>query len=208
MAKLPPPPPPEALAELGPDMVALAPHTVLWRIAPTAGEHVLAWNVMRGYGPTTARFDPHPPPPGEGSGERVLYLALAVQTCVAEVFQDTRVVNRRRRAPYLTGFRPRRTLGLLDLAGTWPTRAGASQALNSGPTELSRAWARAIRAAFPALDGLWYPSSMNGNEPSVALFAPAADALPDEPLISVPLAHPGLAEALAAAAQAVGYLLL
>lgn len=163
---------------------------------------------MRTYGPTTARFDPHPPPPGESSGERVLYLALDVHTCLAEVFQRTRVVNRRRRSPYLTGFTGTRPLRLLDLAGTWPTRAGTSQALNSGRTDISRAWARAIRAAFPDLDGLWHPSSMNANQPCLALFAPAVDALPDDPRLSLPLSHPRLAVALADAAARIGYRLL
>jgi hypothetical protein len=209
VAKLPHPPPAATLAAVGPDLVAVARHTVLWRMHHTSGPHVLAWNAMRAYGPVaTARFDPHPPPPGAGSGERVLYVGLDVQTCLAEVFQRTRVVNRRRGAPYVTGFSLTRTARLLDLSGSWPTRAGASQALNSGRTDVSRMWARAIRTAFPKIDGVWYPSSMNGNQPCVALFGPAADALPAAPKLSLPLSHPGLTTALARAATAVGYAFL
>lgn len=194
--------------EIGPDILAVAAQTVLWRIHATAGEHVLPWNVMRTFGPTTARFDPHPPPPGDRSGELVLYLAVDVQTCLAEVFQRTRVVNRRLRSPYLTSLNCTRVVRLLDLSGTWPTQAGASQALHSGRTDVARGWARAIRAAFPDLDGLWHPSSMNANRPCVTLFAPANDALPADPRLSLPLAHPGLASALAGAAARVGYRLL
>lgn len=163
---------------------------------------------MRAYGPTTARFDPHPLPPGDRSGELVLYLASNVQTCLAGVFQRTRVINRRWRSPYLTGLNCTRAIRLLDLSGAWPTKASASQALNSGRTDVARAWARAIRAAYPELDGVWYPSSMNGNRPCVALFAPGRDALPVDPRLSLPMAHPGLAAPLADAAARIGYRLL
>ena len=210
MAKLPAPPPVDELVALGPDVVAVATHTVLWRIHGTSGPHALPWNQLRGFGPLdSARFDPHPLPASEDSGEGVLYLALDVATCLAEVYQRTRTIARRRGAPYLTGMRLTRTVQLLDLTGTWPTRAGASMALCSTPRrDLSRQWARALRSAYPSLDGLWHPSSMHGNDPCVTLWPPASDALPDRPEVSVPLAHPALAPALAAAAEDLGYRLL
>ncbi len=210
--KLPAAPEPAALREIGThdeDVVAVVPHTVLWRVHATAGGHVLPWNRLRHFGPLPGcRFDPHEPPPHEQAAG-VLYLALDVPTCLAEVFQDTRIVNRHDRAPYLTGFRLTRTVRLLDLGGTWPTRAGASQAINStGRRAVTRGWARSIRGAFPGLDGLWHPSSMNAGLPCVTLFETAADALPASAVVSLPLAHPALAGALAAAADSLGYGLL
>ena len=64
----------------------MVPHTVLWRIHATAGEHVMPWNRLRHFGPLDGRFDPHAPPPHEQVAG-VLYLALDVPTCVAEVYQ-------------------------------------------------------------------------------------------------------------------------
>jgi hypothetical protein len=210
-AKLPDPPSPQqlrALARQDDDVLAVATHTVLWRIHATTGGHVVPWNQLRRFGPLDGRFDPHQPPPHE-QAEGVLYLALDAPTCLAEVFQSTRVVNRTDRAPYLTGFRLTRTVRLLDLHGTWITRAGGSQAVNtSARRALTQAWARAIRAAHPELDGLWHPSSMYAGRPCVTLFERAADALPEQAEVSLPLSHPALADALAVAAAEVGYLVL
>jgi hypothetical protein len=191
------------------DVLAVASHTVLWRVHATTGEHVVQWNRMRHFGPLVGcRFDPHEPPPHEQPAG-VLYLAIDVASCIAEVYQATRVVNRLDRAPYLTGLRLTRTVRLLDLHGTWPTRAGASQAINStGRRDVTRGWARAIHQAFPTLDGLWHPSSMNAGEPCVTLFETAEDALPDEAVVSVPLSHPTLADALATMTDTLGYTLL
>lgn len=211
MVKVPDPPSVAELVALGPDPVAVIAQTVLWRIHGTTGPHAVAWNRLRTAGPLpSARWDPHPDGPVvEGSGEGVLYLALDVPTCLAEVYQTTRTIARRRASAYLTGLRLTRTVTLLDLTRTWPTRAGASMALCSTPRrDVSRAWARAIRAAYPTLDGLWHPSSMHGNDPCVTLWAPAADALPDRPEVSLPLAHPALTAALAGAAADLGYRLL
>ena len=210
-SKLPTAPSAAALREVGTrdeDVVAVVPHTVLWRIHATTGGHVVPWNRVRHFGPLDGRFDPHEPPPREQAAG-VLYLALDVGTCVAEVFQATRVVNRQDRSPYLTGLRLTRTVHLLDLEGVWPTRAGASQAINStGRRDVTRGWARSIHAAFPALDGLWHPSSMNAGLPCVTLFETAQDALPAEAEVSVPLSHPALADALAKTADGLGYSLL
>jgi hypothetical protein len=210
--KLPPSPGVEAVREVGTrddDVLAVASHTVLWRIHATAGEHVTPWNQMRHFGPLPGcRFDPHDPPPHEQAAG-VLYLAIDVATCVAEVYQLGRAVNRHERSPYLTGLRLTRTVRLLDLSGTWPTRAGASQAINSsGRRDVTRGWARSIHQAFPTLDGLWHPSSMNGLQPCVTLFETAQDALPAEAEVSLPLSHPALADALAKVADELGYLLL
>ncbi|MDX6255150.1 MAG: hypothetical protein QOJ11_1484 [Frankiales bacterium] len=210
--KLPPAPAANILREIGTrddDVLAVASHTVLWRIHATAGEHVVPWNELRHFGPLPgSRFDPHEPPPHEQRAG-VVYLAVDIATCVAEVYQATRTVNRQDRSPYLTGLRLTRTVRLLDLHGTWPTRAGASQALNStGRRDVTCGWARSIHQAFPVLDGLWHPSSMNAGLPCVTLFETAQDALPDEAEVSLPLSHPSLADALAKVADNLGYTLL
>lgn len=209
MAKLPPPPEPGALAtRTPPEVVAVTRITTLWRIYGTAGPHAGRWDRFRHYGPVaTARFDHHRLPPA-AQPRAVLYAALAIQTCVAEVFQDTRVIDRRRRGAWLVGFGLAREVHLLDLSGTWPTRAGASQAISSGPRDLARAWARAISDAYPDLDGLWYRSSMDGGRPAIALNERVEGDLRRQPSVHVPLTHPGLELPLARMARTLGYLLL
>ena len=46
---------------------------------------------------------------------------------------DTRVIDRTAHDPWLVAFELLQPLNLLDLTGVWPTRAGASMALNTGP---------------------------------------------------------------------------
>lgn len=202
MVKLP-------LAPAGPlvlapeDLHVLRTDTALWRIHATAGPHVTPWDRLRYVGPTTSRFDPQPPPQALSS-RGVSYAALDVVTVVAEAFQQTRVVDVVWRAPYLTGWLPSRDLALLDLTGTWPIRNGASHVLTTGPKRVCRAWARAIDARWPDLDGLWTLSTMTGR-PSVALFTAAADSFPRRPAFSRPLSSPALAGALGQAAAEIGY---
>lgn len=105
------------------------------------------------------RFDQHDSPPRQQS-RGILYAAELGPACVAEVFQDTRTIDRRRRAPWLVVFELARDLDLLELSSVWPTRMGASQTINSGPRPRARSWSQSIYAAFPDLDGLLYPSSM------------------------------------------------
>jgi hypothetical protein len=209
LAKLPPPPDPSGLAaRAGPDLVAITRVTVLWRLYETTGPHPRQWNEFRHFGPVaTGRFDHHVLPPAD-QPRAVLYAGLSVQTCIAEVFQDTRVIDRARRGLWLAGFRLTRELGLLDLSGAWPTRAGASQAISSGRRDRARAWARTIHSAYPGVEGLWYRSSMDGGRPAVALNERAEAALAPHPEVHVPLAHPGLALPLARIGRTLGYLLV
>lgn len=178
--------------------------TVLWRLHRTSGEHVTAWNRLRYWGPaSTMRFDPHEPPTSL-QGRGVTYAALSVPTVLAEVFQQTRVINLRRGAPYLTAWSPAREPALLDLTGTWPIRAGASYALNTHRRDHCRAWARAVHTARPDFDGLWHHSSMTGAE-TVTLFTHASNTFPDRPRLSLPLDHPGMRGHLLAAAADIAY---
>jgi hypothetical protein len=209
MDNLPLPPGAVALAaRTPPEAVAMTRVTTLWRIYGTAGPHAGLWARFRHFGPvSTARFDHHLPPPAE-QPRAVLYAALAIQTCVAEVFQDTRVIDRRRRGAWLAGFRLAREVHLLDLSGTWPTRAGASQAISSGPRDSAQAWARSIYEAYPDLEGMWYCSSMDGGRPAVTLNERAEIALLRQPDVNLPLTHAGLELPLARMGRSLGYLLV
>ncbi|TDC89342.1 RES domain-containing protein [Saccharopolyspora aridisoli] len=196
------------------DVIAVPSGTRLARVFTSAGNHPQHWNSFRYAGPLPhARFDPHLPNSQGGPTitreHGVLYFSLSVQTCIAEVYQATSTVDRSTRSPHLVLFRPRRTLRLLDLTGLWPTRAGASQAISSGPKSRTQAWARAIRASYPELDGLWYRSAMDSGKPSVCLWEPPADtALPDSPDVLLPLNHPGLDVPLGRVCQELSYTLL
>ena len=203
MVKLPQPPPPADL-ERHEDDLRRVDSELLWRMHRTAGAHVVAWDQLRYFGPIdTMRFDPHDPPP-HTQAKGVGYSALDLPTILAEVFTQTRFINRTRGAPYLTGWVPTRQLTLLDLAGGWPIRNGASYTINTGRKDHCRAWARAISDAWPNLDGLWHHSSLTGR-PIVTLFAPGANSFPRAPSFSSPLSHPGLFPALQTAAGEINY---
>jgi hypothetical protein len=215
VAKFPWPPPAGRLREIrrDDDIVAVAPMSALARIYLAGGRYPSTWNAFRTVGPVAAaRFDPHPPTddgvPQDAPGCGVLYAAVELQTCVAESFQAARVVDRRTGRPWLAVFRPTRVLRLLDLTGTWPTRAGASQAISSGPRDRARAWARTIHQAYDDIDGLWYRSSMDSGHPAACLWEPARDAVAPSPWANLPLDSPGLTLPLARVCRALGYQLL
>ena len=193
--------------------------TRLWRCYAQEGNHPGRWDQFRTFGPlASARFDPQPLPPGESS-RGVIYLALDIPTAIAETFQGTRTINRFRREPWLVGLDLARDVSLLDLGGGWPTRAGASQAINSGRKDHARSWAVAIYEEYDRLDGILYPASMLGSirdaagKPAsdgrgVALFERATNAVPRSPAQHHPLSHPGLTVALDRIAIQIGYRLL
>jgi hypothetical protein len=128
---------------------------------------------------------------------------------LAEVFQQTRVIHRENRQPWLVGLRLATAVRLLDLSGAFPTRAGASMGLMSGPRSVGRNWARGFHRAYPALQGLYYPSSMHANRPALVLNerAEAAGAIPDIPQFHRALADPALLTVLKNAALEVGFAL-
>ena len=168
---------------------------------------------MRRFGPTNARFDPQQDPPHD-QDRAVLYTAGSLATALAEAFSATRVIERSRDYPWLASFALAEPLRLLDLAGDWPTRAGASQAISSGRKDIARLWAQAVYEEYD-VDGILYPSSMSGrrrrrNDPPMhglafALFDGATPALPAHPLMHLPLSHPGLDAALGEVAERYGY---
>jgi hypothetical protein len=156
---------------------------------------------IRFFGPTNARFDHQDDP--QRQPQRHLYAALSPLT-YCRGFRR-RVVDRGARQPWLVGFDIVQDLQLLDLCGTWPTRAGASMAINTGPRPRARRWSRLIHATYANIEGLRYPSSMNANEPSVALYERAQSAVLGVAVFNRALADPALAPRLGSAAATIGY---
>lgn len=211
MAKLPLPPADLARVGIGADEVRTLPVDQLWwRLHRTRGPHALAWNQLRHYGPVDARFDPHEPPPRRHESTGVWYAAATPRTCIAEVFGRTRTLITDSDY-HLTSGRLTEPVTVLDITGetghgAWATRAGASMALATGRHDYTRAWARAIVAAFPDLAGIAYRAAMDGGL-AIALFGPAAPALPTDALTSRALADPALSARLATVCEQIGYTL-
>jgi len=207
---LPEPPSADRLREIGirdDEICVVEPTEVWWRVHRTEGSFVLAWNEYRYYGPVL-RFDPHPRPARWHTEHAVWYVSSTPDAALTEAFQGDRTIDRIRERPYLTGLSFTRPLRLLDLAvdssGAWATRAGGTFAISTAPHSITQRWARLIVEAFPELDGLRYNSRFGGH-PCSALFLPAITAMPDRPIMSVPLTHPGLVSRVAAAARRLGY---
>lgn len=186
--------------------------SLLWRIYSAAGAFPAAWNGFRTWGPhARMRFDHHLP----GSDGRpvhqeraVLYGAFSIETCLAEYFQTTREIDPiHPDRPTLTQFVIRRPLHLLNLHGDWVTRAGASLAMSTGPRDRTRRWSRVLHEMYPAMDGLYYGSSMNAGGCSFVLNERARDALPTDPLLNLGLEDIRLLPVLMNAGAKLGYAL-
>jgi hypothetical protein len=201
VAKFPEPPDLSAVAA---DWIIVPAGHELWRIYLRGGRHAAPWNHFRTYGPVDARFDHHDPPP-RVQRQGILYAAEQIRTCLAEVFQRRRHIDTRFGEPWLVGFALAAPVRLLNLTGSWPTRAGASMAINSGPRPRARRWSRAVYAAYGSAQGLYYASSMDANAPAVALYERARSALPARPFFHRALADPLLLPALAGVADDLGY---
>ncbi|MEV8195403.1 MULTISPECIES: RES family NAD+ phosphorylase [Rhodococcus] len=209
-------PPPPSIAQLR--AAGLLPKEVLewqsseivWRIHRTTGSYVLPWNALREFGPIL-RFDQYPLPRGDHPGYGVRYGASSPRGALAEAFQSARVIDRHRGDPYLTGVRFTRVLRLLDVSGigggAWATRVGGNHALDSAPHRLSQHRARTIHRAHTDLGGIIYRGRFAGST-SVAVVERASDAFPQCPVLSLPLSHPGLADAVDAAAYELGYVVV
>ncbi len=207
---LPVPPSIDVLQRLGllpGEIIELIENHRIWRVHRTAGEHVLAWNAPRTFGPIL-RFDHHPLPRGEYRDYGIWYGADSSRGALAEAFQSTRVIDSRRGTPFLTGFRPTRILRLLDLSGladgAWVTRVGGNYAIDSAPHGRTQHWARTIHRAYRDVDGIAYRGRFAGSL-CFALFERAVNAFPARPDLSLPLWHPELADPIATAAHQLGY---
>jgi hypothetical protein len=201
------PPPPRELPKLRRrDIATLAAGTLCWRVYRTSAPHPTTWAEFRHHGPTaTGRFDHQEPPPHDDPTRGISYLALDAIGALAESFQGTRLIDRRRQGPWLVGFELTEALELLDLTRLWPTRAGASQAIATGRRSAAQAWSRAIYRSYPSVAGVLYRSSMAGGSSNLALYERAIPAIPAKPAIHLPLTHPGLSLPLARAAARLGY---
>jgi hypothetical protein len=140
----------------------------------------------------------------EDAERAILYGALDAPAAFAEAFQDTRLMDRVRDRPWFACFELAVDAPMLDLTGSWPTRAGASQAIASGRRDRAQAWSRQIHAAYPTVAGLVYPSAMAGASVNVAFYERAAGCLPSHPALNIPLSHPGLEAALNRVADRFG----
>lgn len=211
MPKFPLPPAPEVLRGIPLGLRRLEAGTRVWRLYFRGEPHPGRWNLLRGFGPTTARFD-HQVPDAAGApweqDRAIQYLALDGITPLAEVFQDTRVIDRTARSPWLVAYDLARDLELLDLTGTFPTRAGASMLINCGSRPRARLWSRAFYAAYPEIKGLYYASCMYGGSPSLALYERGAGAIPAHPVFHRALADKAMRLTLRNAAARINYFLL
>lgn len=137
----------------------------------------------------------------------MLYCASSAVTCFAEVFQQTRRIDRVRDAPWMAIFELQRAVRLLDLTGTYPTRVGASMAINTGSRVRAPEWAQRFYEAHEDLHGIYYASSMHANQPAIVLSdrAEKTEALPPHPRFNRALADDALLNVLKHAATALGY---
>lgn len=217
MAKFPHSPGVAALARLSPATVTLGVGTALARVYFTRSAHASAWNEFRYVGPLNSRWDHHVPnAAGAADGEAVLqkrgiyYAAVDAKTCLAEVFQDTRRIDRAFQSPWLVVFKTVQALELLDLRGDFATRMGASMSIHSGNRARARGWARDLYEAYPQLQGILYAASMQSGAPALALNERAlkpGPLFPAHPEFHRALADDVMLDPLKDVAQAVGYAL-
>lgn len=212
MAKCPHPPGVAALARLTPAIRTLEPGSRLARVYYSRGRHPLRWDEFRHFGPLSSRWDHHLSARNDLAtmqDRSVYYAATDARTCLAEIFQHGRRIDRAAQAPWLVIFELAQPLSLIDLSGDFVTRMGASMAIHSGPRARARHWARELYEAFPALDGIFYASSMNGGAPALALTdrAEKRSVFPSHPLFHRALADDVLLDALKYAASSLGYAL-
>jgi len=206
-AKLPKGPPAD-LAQRRPEWYSWPQGRPLWCIADGKGRYARRFGEMRSFEPLrSARFDPHPEPPGISPSEKVLYVAGDLLTAIAERYQRSRaVILGEATSPIVYSWSTMRPLRLVDLTGAGATRLGASQALTTGPRSVARRWAHAIHAAWPDADGLYYRSSMSARE-CAACWGPAADSFPSKPALAIPIDFPSeeFQDLLQAACAELGY---
>lgn len=200
--------PPDAgrLRSVGLRTHVLPVSTVLWRIHYTGTPHPAAWNRIRTWGPVdVCRWDPHPVPEGDHAPLGAAYFALNLQTCLAEVFQDSRFVDVDTGTPYITAFRSSRQLRLADLAGGgWLFEAGAKASVAFGDRGLSRQWARAIHDVWPGIDGIRSTSAPLGDS-NIVVASWTNDVFPPAPETSVPMNSPAVARFVASAVADIGF---
>ena len=212
MAKFPSSPGVAALSALAPAIYLLPAGSTLARVYYARSPHPLSWNQFRFFGPVNSRWDHHVlgsdgNPRAQNRG--IYYAATDAKTCLAEVFQGTRRIDRAFQAPWLVIFETSAALKLLDLTGDFATRMGASMAIHSGSRGRARGWARDLYEAFPEMQGFLYAASMHGGRPAVVLNERAlmASLFPAHPIFHRALSDDTLFDPLKHAASKLGYAL-
>jgi RES domain-containing protein len=175
--------------------------TSVVRIHSAAGRHPLRWDQPRESLDPIARFDPHAAGP-----VGVWYAALRLETALAEAFQETCTVAGGPALPSMCIARLTATR-LLDLGSRWATRATCGALITTAPHAQTQAWAAAIRASFPDLDGLVWPSSVDPAGQAIVLWTSPGGRPPlmKRPDLVRALADRAIARHIAAATQAIGY---
>jgi hypothetical protein len=204
MVKLPDPPRVSRLRAVGAEVTTIPQGTPVSRIHFQAGPYPTTWGALRWIGPSGARFDHHRLPRGKQK-RGILYAALEGVTCLAEVFQNKRIIDVHLGEPWFVTFELARDVVVLDLTGDWPTRAGASVLINAGNRARARAWSAAIYEAFPQVEGLLYCSSMAANRRALALYERAQSAIPAAPVTHRSLADSSMRSLIREAADKFGY---
>lgn len=183
----------------------------LWRVHATEGDHPQHWDELRTFGPIPGmRFDPQPPPMADHPGNGVMYTAASPVTAIAEVYQETRVIDRGYRGNTLAGWQPTRTLELLDLTSRWPVANKGVAAMQMSDKERTSAWSSAINAQFGAfLDGLYHHSSVDG-QVMITLFnrSEMYSSFPSRPSFSAPLSSAACDAIILDATDELDYLVL
>lgn len=211
MAKLADSPGAAELGRVAPVLRTIPSATRLARVYYTAGRHATTWNEFRHFGPLNVRWDHHAAtaagwPQSQVRG--ICYAARDAQTCFAESFQSTRRIDRAFQAPWLVVFETIAPLRVLDLTEEL-TRMGATAAIHSGSRRRARGWARDVYEAFGEMQGVQYPSPMNGGAAAFALNERALNTplFAAHPLLHRALADDLMLDPLKHAAQALGYAL-
>lgn len=210
MAKVPRAPSLDKLRSINPAVQILPIGSRLWRLYFRGGQHPTQWSDFRHIGPLDTRFDHHLPKPNNDPIQQdrsVLYAAAHPLTCLSEVFQSKRTINRWYKDPWLVAFEITKPLALLDLTGAFATESGASMGLMSGPRSVARRWAQGYYEVYNNLHGLYYPSSMNANDPAMVLTdrTEALDMIPTHSSFHRALGDPAILTILRNAARTLGY---
>lgn len=212
MAKFPNSPGIAALSALIPAIHVLPAGSTLARVYYARSPYPQSWNQFRYVGPLNSRWDHHLPnvDGNPRAQERGIYYAAAdAKTCLAEVFQATRSIDRVFQAPRLAVFETQAMLKLLDLTGDFATRMGASMAIHSGHRGRARGWARDLYDAYPQAQGILYAASMAGGTPAMAFNERALKVpfFPAHPEFHRALEDDALSDPLKHAARGLGYAL-
>jgi len=134
-----------------------------------------------------------------------MYCAEAYVTAFAEFFQAERSIIRTYRTPSLVEFALEQPLTLLDLTGSWMLKVGGGPQIATGDRAQARKWSRVFYEAFPDIDGLCSPSSLNTAWRTYALYERAERAMPSAPILYAPLTEARVASYLTVAETETGY---